>query len=131
MKIKDIFKLGRAGEEKKFKSKIGNDMLLCHGSRISNFAGILSQGINRIIISANYLLGLRIAPPEAPVSGYFFGKGVYFADMIQMAQFFANFGLSPKNEGAVLLSRVALGTPNLKYAFDHNANELPKGKNRY
>jgi hypothetical protein len=25
--------------------------------------------------------GLRIAPPEAPVTGYMFGKGVYFADM--------------------------------------------------
>jgi len=24
---------------------------------------------------------LRIAPPEAPVTGYMFGKGVYFADM--------------------------------------------------
>lgn len=35
---------------------------------MSNVAGILSQG-------------LRIAPPEAPVSGYMFGKGVYFADM--------------------------------------------------
>lgn len=30
--------------------------------------GILSQG-------------LRIAPPEAPVTGYMFGKGVYFADV--------------------------------------------------
>lgn len=37
------------------------------GSRLSNFGGILSQG-------------LRIAPPEAPVC-YMFGKGVYFADM--------------------------------------------------
>ena len=46
-----------------------NRMLLWHGSRISNFAGILSQG-------------LRIAPPEAPVTGYMFGKGVYFADMV-------------------------------------------------
>jgi poly [ADP-ribose] polymerase len=26
------------------------------------------------------LQGLRIAPPEAPVTGYMFGKGVYFAD---------------------------------------------------
>ena len=43
-------------------------MLLFHGSRISNYAGILGQG-------------LRIAPPEAPVTGYMFGKGVYFADM--------------------------------------------------
>jgi hypothetical protein len=43
-------------------------MLLWHGSRLSNFVGILSQG-------------LRIAPPEAPVSGYLFGKGIYLADM--------------------------------------------------
>lgn len=43
-------------------------MLLWHGSRTTNFAGILSQG-------------LRIAPPEAPVNGYMFGKGVYFADV--------------------------------------------------
>ena len=32
-------------------------MLLWHGSRITNMAGILGQG-------------LRIAPPEAPVTGY-------------------------------------------------------------
>lgn len=36
---------------------VGNRMLLWHGSRLSNWAGILSQG-------------LRIAPPEAPVTGY-------------------------------------------------------------
>lgn len=45
-------------------------MLLWHGSRVSNFVGILSQG-------------LRIAPPEAPVSGYLFGKGIYLADMAE------------------------------------------------
>ena len=34
-------------------------------------AGILSEG-------------LRIAPPEAPTTGYMFGKGVYFADMVRV-----------------------------------------------
>ena len=43
-----------------------NRQLLWHGSRITNFTGILSQG-------------LRIAPPEAPVQGYMFGKGIYTA----------------------------------------------------
>ena len=38
-----------------------NKMLLWHGSRLTNWAGILSQG-------------LRIAPPEAPLTGYMFGK---------------------------------------------------------
>jgi Poly(ADP-ribose) polymerase catalytic domain len=45
-----------------------NHMLLFHGSQIFNFLGILQQG-------------MRIAPPEAPPTGYMFGKGVYFADM--------------------------------------------------
>lgn len=35
----------------------GNKMLLWHGSRLTNWVGILSQG-------------LRIAPPEAPCTGY-------------------------------------------------------------
>ena len=36
--------------------------LLWHGSRLTNWVGILSQG-------------LRIAPPEAPVTGYMVGHG--------------------------------------------------------
>ncbi|KAG8919873.1 Poly [ADP-ribose] polymerase 1, partial [Tulasnella sp. 418] len=62
-KIEAIFKLERQGEPEKFnnagfdKVDEGHRMLLWHGSRTTNFGGILSQG-------------LRIAPPEAPVSGY-------------------------------------------------------------
>jgi len=48
-----------------------NRQLLWHGSRITNFTGILSQG-------------LRIAPPEAPVQGYMFGKGIYTAGTPQL-----------------------------------------------
>lgn len=40
-------------------------MLLWHGSRLTNFVGILGQG-------------LRIAPPEAPATGYRFGKVITF-----------------------------------------------------
>lgn len=66
--VGNIYEVERPPEHKSFNSKVGNNMLLWHGSRISNFVGILSQG-------------LRIAPPEAPVSGYLFGKGIYLADM--------------------------------------------------
>lgn len=58
-----MFRIERAGERERFtKSEFSslkkkNKLLLWHGSRASNFGGILSQG-------------LRIAPPEAPVSGY-------------------------------------------------------------
>jgi poly [ADP-ribose] polymerase len=47
------------------------------------------------------LAGLRIAPPEAPVSGYMFGKGVYFADMVSKS---ANYCCtSPRDPIGVLL----------------------------
>ena len=68
--VQDIFRIERNGEEERFnksyyaKSRGGDRRLLWHGSRVTNYVGILSQG-------------LRIAPPEAPVNGYAFGKGVY------------------------------------------------------
>jgi poly [ADP-ribose] polymerase 2/3/4 len=72
-------------------------MLLWHGSRFSNFVGILSQG-------------LRIAPPEAPKTGYLFGKGVYFADMAGKSARYCCSNLSD-NVGLFLLCEVALGNP--------------------
>ncbi len=60
--IEEIIRLERGDETTKFKSSIHNRHLLWHGSRLTNYAGILSQG-------------LRIAPPEAPSTGYMFGKG--------------------------------------------------------
>lgn len=69
--IYDIFELRRKGEAERFApfENTPNRMLLWHGSAVVNFAGILSQG-------------LRIAPKEADPTGYMFGKGVYFADVL-------------------------------------------------
>ncbi|XP_068632597.1 poly [ADP-ribose] polymerase-like [Battus philenor] len=95
--IEEIFEVCRFGEidrYSKFKN-LHNRRLLWHGSRVTNLAGILSQG-------------LRIAPPEAPVTGYMFGKGIYFADMISKS---IRYCLVNKNNpiGLVLLCEVALG----------------------
>ncbi|CAH1450051.1 unnamed protein product [Lactuca virosa] len=46
------------------------EILLWHGYRLTNYVGILSQG-------------LRIAPPEAPTTVYMFGKGIYFAVLVR------------------------------------------------
>jgi len=45
LNIKDIYKVVRTGEEKRFKpfKKLHNHKLLWHGSRITNYAAILSQ----------------------------------------------------------------------------------------
>jgi len=97
LEIEQIFKVARKGEAKRFKpfKALPNRMLLWHGSRVTNYAGILSQG-------------LRIAPPEAPVTGYMFGKGIYFADMVSKS---ANYCSTSKtqNTGLLMLCDVALG----------------------
>lgn len=62
--VEEIFKVSRKGEDRRYKpfKKLHNRQMLWHGSRLTNYVGILSHG-------------LKIAPPEAPVTGYMFGKG--------------------------------------------------------
>lgn len=114
LELVEVFTLQRDDEDKRFRKDIHNKMLLWHGSRLTNFVGIISQG-------------LRIAPPEAPVTGYMFGKGVYFADMVSKS---ANYCFTNRenNTGLMLLCEVALGDMNEKFYADYYANLLPPGK---
>jgi poly [ADP-ribose] polymerase 1 len=97
--IIDVLCIDRHGESERYNKykSLDNRMLLWHGSRVTNFAGILSQG-------------LRIAPPEAPVTGYMFGKGIYFADMVSKSANYCADHLN-NNIGLLLLSEVAIGNP--------------------
>ena len=65
-------------------------------------------GIQKEYLNLCILQGLRIAPPEAPVTGYMFGKGIYFADMVTKS---ANYCCTSRsnNTGLLLLCEVALG----------------------
>ncbi|RNA22029.1 poly [ADP-ribose] polymerase 2 [Brachionus plicatilis] len=113
LKLLDVFEAEKPSEKEKFVDH-GNRMLLWHGSRLTNWAGILSQG-------------LRIAPPEAPVTGYMFGKGCYFADCSSKSANYC-YPTSTKNVGILSLSEVSLGNFNELKQADNNADKLPKGK---
>lgn len=118
-KVIDIFRIERKGENERFlsspyaKLQKSDRRLLWHGSRSTNFGGILSQG-------------LRIAPPEAPVNGYMFGKGVYLADTSSKS---ANYccPYNSANMGLLLLCDVELGDPMLELCdSDYMAGENAK-----
>ncbi|BEI80766.1 hypothetical protein CcaverHIS002_0112950 [Cutaneotrichosporon cavernicola] len=112
-KVEDIFRIERAGETKRFDESIyptipSDRRLLWHGSRATNFGGILSQG-------------LRIAPPEAPVSGYMVScvmfnadsslvKGIYLADMSSKSVNYCCSYLSDRT-ALLLLCEAELGDP--------------------
>ncbi|RVW54624.1 Poly [ADP-ribose] polymerase 2-A [Vitis vinifera] len=114
--IVQIFRVSREGEVERFRkfSSTKNRMLLWHGSRLTNWTGILSQG-------------LRIAPPEAPATGYMFGKGVYFADMFSKS---ANYSYPScaMTTGVLVLCEVALGDMAELLTANCNADKLPEGK---
>ena len=111
MSVEEIFECSKRSLP--FKDH-GNRMLLFHGSRMANWAGILSHG-------------LKIAPKEAPVTGYMFGKGIYFADVSSKS---ANYCHATRScpYGLLLLCEVSLGTVNELRDADYDANKLPKGK---
>ncbi|KAI6190030.1 Poly [ADP-ribose] polymerase [Aphelenchoides bicaudatus] len=101
VKIKQIFKVERKDEAERYKKykNLHNKQLLWHGSRTSNFAGILSKG-------------LKIAPPEAPVNGYMFGKGIYLADCVSKStQYCSTPG---RSDAFLLLAEAALGAMQLE-----------------
>ena len=119
LEIQQIFKVERLSEIDRYKeyldqhpAALTNRKMLWHGSRLTNFIGILSQG-------------LRIAPPEAPSTGYMFGKGIYFADMVTKS---ANYCCtSPEDDiGLLVLSEVALGRPYELHSSEF-IQKLPSG----
>ncbi|KAI8917773.1 poly polymerase catalytic domain-containing protein [Powellomyces hirtus] len=111
--IEDLFEVARNGEENRAKN-LHNRQLLWHGSRLTNYVGILSQG-------------LKIAPPEAPVTGYMFGKGIYFADMVSKSANYC-FTSNQSPTGILLLCEVALGDQWQATNAEYNAREISEKK---
>lgn len=103
LEVMDIFKVIRDGEEERFNEfqtqfpEYDNRALLWHGSRLMNFVSILTNG-------------LKIAPPEAPPTGYMFGKGIYFADSVSKSANYCHVN-SRKEPALLLLCEVQLGQP--------------------
>lgn len=69
---------------------------------------------------------MRIAPPEAPSTGYNFGKGVYFADLADKSVGYACTGLS-KGIGLFVVCEVALGNPQQFRNPNYDAAKLAPG----
>lgn len=119
--VQQIFRIERQGEAERFeKSPYSGPprdrRLLWHGSRCTNFGGILSQG-------------LRIAPPEAPATGYMFDKGIYLADMSSKS---ANYCCSHISGGhaLLLLCEAELGDPMQELTqSSYNAATTAKANN--
>ncbi|KYQ93045.1 poly(ADP-ribosyl)transferase [Tieghemostelium lacteum] len=114
VEVEDIFSVEREGEKERFKPWDNNDnrQLLWHGSRLTNWVGIIGQG-------------LRIAPPEAPKTGYRFGKGCYFANCSSKSASYC-FTTRENPKAIMILCEVALGKMN-ELEHDKYMEKAPTG----
>ena len=100
-KLINIFRVTRKGETERINAfkDFKNHYLLFHGTKIFNLIGIFSNG-------------LKIAPPEAPMTGYLYGKGIYLADMYEKSINYCDTFTdknSKKSFSYILLCEAALG----------------------
>lgn len=114
LEVIDIFKIKRKGEDRRFRAykDLDNHQLLWHGSRVTNYVSILSNG-------------LKLPPREAP-NTLMFGKGIYFADMVSKS---ANYCYTSRYDrtGLMLMCEVALGNIK-KPLFASDIQGLPNDK---
>jgi predicted DNA-binding WGR domain protein len=100
LKINRVFRACLPEEHTRFETQgrsCGNVHELFHGTKNCNMVGILSRG-------------LLIAPKSAPVTGYMFGKGIYFADQSsKSAQYSLMWANNRKPFGYLFLADVGLG----------------------
>lgn len=114
-----IFQVVRQGEKERFmKLPNSNRYLLWHGSSLTNFVGILSNG-------------LKIAPKEVDLNGAALGKGIYFSDSVSKSSYFCD-EIDDFDEGdnirLLLLCEVELGNI-LELQRPQDIQQLPDGKN--
>ena len=128
--IINIFRVTRRGETERINAfkDMPNHYLLFHGTKIFNLIGIFSNG-------------LKIAPPEAPSTGYLFGKGIYMADMYEKSIGYCDiFTIKEKGKdnkeinkifSYILLCEAALGNIYESNKFNLDVENLPFLKNGY
>ncbi len=115
IKVDTIFKLHKPTEDETFKKDLENKTLLFHGQKMTNFATILTHG-------------LQMPAADAPSTGLVFGKGIYHTDCFSKAVINSFFQLSG-NICYILVNEVALGTINRTLVSDYAATGVKEGTN--
>ncbi|QRV91510.1 poly(ADP)-ribose polymerase PARP protein [Ceratobasidium sp. AG-Ba] len=134
-KLKNLFRVERHGETEAWNKagwgKLGDGerMLLCMAPVAQTLLVNPNDHLNVRLTERCSLgilkQGLRIAPPEAPVTGYMFGKGVYFADSFSKSANYCHSRQS-KNIGILLLCEIAAKPYHELLSADYHADQTSK-----
>lgn len=100
VKVQNVYAVKRPGEWEQYRGgQIGNERLLFHGSRISNWVGILSRGI----LMPKLVVTMGVQRTDAG----WLGNGIYFGDAACTSCFYTTPG--KKKTRLMAVAKVALG----------------------
>lgn len=101
IKVQHVYRLRRPHEWDGFDTKVGNERMLFHGSRIKNWVGILSRGI----VLPKIVVSMGVNRTDAG----WLGNGIYFGDAACTASFYTTPGTGSRKTRFMSIARVALG----------------------
>lgn len=117
IKVENVYKVKRPGEWDEFDTKVGNDKMLFHGSRIQNWVGLLTRGI----LMPKLVVSLGVNRTDAG----WLGNGIYFGDASCTSAFYTTPG--KKKTRFMAIARVGMGKMHPYTKITYGLNEPPKG----
>ncbi len=117
IKVLNVFKLKRPAEWDAFDTKVGNEKMMFHGSRIKNWVGILSRGI----LMPKIVVSMGVNRTDAG----WLGNGIYFGDASCTSAFYTTPG--SKRTRFMAIARVGLGNMKEFTKITYGLNEPPPG----
>jgi poly [ADP-ribose] polymerase len=117
IKIENVYKVKRPAEWDAFDTKVGNDKMLFHGSRIQNWVGLLTRGI----LMPKLVVSLGVNRTDAG----WLGNGIYFGDASCTSAFYTTPG--KKKTRFMAIARVGLGKKAEFTKITYGLNEPPAG----
>ena len=120
-KIENIYKVSLGQEEKEFRRDLSHQMELFHGTKISNLLSILKSGL--------------LMPKQSPgaVTGYMFGKGLYFSDQSTKSLNYCDgmYWNNAKRQERIYLFIADIAMGNYKVPSGATSKNPPKGYDSY
>eukprot|EP00029_Vermamoeba_vermiformis_P008738 TRINITY_DN4171_c0_g1_i1.p1 TRINITY_DN4171_c0_g1~~TRINITY_DN4171_c0_g1_i1.p1 ORF type:complete len:2196 (-),score=786.80 TRINITY_DN4171_c0_g1_i1:32-6574(-) len=117
--VDNIFAISRPAEKAAFKSEVMDQRLLFHGSRISNYVGLLSRGV----LMPKVVVAMGGKRRDAGL----LGNGIYFGDTSSTSAAYTTAGA--KGTRMMLMCKVALGNVKHYNKVTFGLTEPPAGYN--
>jgi poly [ADP-ribose] polymerase len=117
VKVQHVYRVKRPQEFDAFDTKVGNERMLFHGSRIQNWVGLLTRGI----LMPKLVVSMGVNRTDAG----WLGNGIYFGDAACTSAFYTTAG--KKKTRFLAINRVGLGKAKQYTKITYGLDAPPAG----